>query len=119
MGISLQKQKRIKNTALIKQIKEREVCVVCLKTPVDLDHITTVGAGGGDTYSNLMPLCRLDHSTRHSKGIKHMIEKYPRYKDWLIRNERFDVFEKLGIDVNRPENKAPETGEIMRDEAAF
>ncbi len=51
-------------------------CLVCGTRPVDVDHIVTRGARGGDDLSNLQPLCREHHTERHSMGIKSFVDKY-------------------------------------------
>ena len=61
----------------------------------DPDHVTTRGAGGGDTPDNVMPLCRRHHSERHQIGIGQMIRKYPSYRTWLQLAERTDILEQF------------------------
>lgn len=78
------KPKTIKDRKLLDIIKMQN-CVVCGDWPSDPDHIQTVGSGGGDTISNLWPLCRVHHSERHQIGFQTFLEKYPQAKAFLIR----------------------------------
>jgi hypothetical protein len=94
------KQKRVKNQKLLDFVK-KQPCVACgwngdRFRPIDPHHITTKGAGGGDTENNVIPLCRVCHQYWGApfKGIKWMIEKYPTVRDWLERHKRTDVIEK-------------------------
>ena len=87
----LQKKKRIEDRALIEKIKSHQSCVVCYTVPIEVDHITTRGAGGDDVVSNLLPTCRLHHRMRHDHGIKFMMDTFPRYRQWLIDHGRDDV----------------------------
>lgn len=63
----------------------------------DPDHVTTRGAGGGDTPTNVMPLCRKHHTERHMIGIGSMISKYPAYKTWLQLAERTDILDQFDM----------------------
>ena len=51
-------------------------CIVCGKSPSDLHHIKSRGAGGDDSLSNLLPLCRLHHIEIHKIGRKTFALKY-------------------------------------------
>lgn len=68
----LQTLKSKKNLDYIKTLP----CVICGRTPTDPDHVKTRGAGGGDQLSNINPLCRACHITRHTIGIKTFLNKY-------------------------------------------
>lgn len=58
-------------------------CHVCLKTPVDVHHIKTKGAGGDDRLSNLMSLCRICHTAFHQMGKKTFWKKYSKAVIWF------------------------------------
>lgn len=58
-------------------------CVVCGKTPSDPNHVRSVGSGGGDERSNLMPLCRFHHCEWHTLGVTEMCIKYREIIQWL------------------------------------
>lgn len=87
------KKSRIHEREVLKDVK-KDKCVVCKSTPVDPDHITTRGAGGGDTFDNVWPLCRRHHQERHQIGICTFIEKYESAYEWLVFNCRLDVIDK-------------------------
>jgi 5-methylcytosine-specific restriction endonuclease McrA len=87
-----QKKVRVLNPQLLFETKQMP-CLICHKTPSDPDHITTRGAGGGDTENNIWPLCRTHHNERHAIGIARMATKYKKLIDWLHKHKRFDVIE--------------------------
>lgn len=89
------KPKRIVDKKLLSLISKQEACLICHRRPVDPDHITTRGAGGDDTLTNVWPLCRREHQERHRHGLGYMVDKYPVLKRWLISNGREDVLEGL------------------------
>ena len=76
-------------------IVRQQKCLSCGKSPCDPHHVTTRGAGGKDTPSNLMPLCRVHHVEYHQIGPGKICEKYPKVIEWLIFNEREDVLSKI------------------------
>lgn len=88
------KTKRIENKELIKSIKEQS-CLICNKSPVDVHHLTTKGAGGDDVESNLVPICRKHHSELHQYGLGKFSWKYPRIKEFLVKMKRFDLLDKI------------------------
>ena len=72
---------------LVLERARKGVCAACGKIGgLDPDHQVTRGAGGGEEYWNIMPLCRKEHVQRHSKGVLWLSEKYPGVKAWLIQN---------------------------------
>lgn len=74
----------MRNPKFYNQFK-KDQCLVgidCLG-PLDVDHVRTLGAGGLDTESNLMTLCRKHHVEKGMKGIDHMANKYENYLIWL------------------------------------
>jgi hypothetical protein len=66
----------------------------------DPHHVTSRGAGGGDTATNVMPLCRGHHNEWEApwRGPGFMVRNYPRVREWLYGAERFDVLERLGVE---------------------
>lgn len=78
---------------LLEEVRSRP-CLACLpgaqRSPTDVDHITTVGAGGGDHPDNLWPLCRDHHIERHSRGLCHMALVYPGCHAWLEEHGRLE-----------------------------
>jgi hypothetical protein len=69
----------------------KQACQACAARPAHAHHVTTRGAGGGDTKNNLMPLCFEHHAEWHNTGPSFMIARYPRVKEWLIDHDRFDL----------------------------
>lgn len=89
---------RVADRNLLDAVKNMP-CLCCHRPPPsDPDHVTSRGAGGDDSESNVWPLCRKHHTERHSKGIVYMVDTYPRLKDWLHKMKRWDV-------LNMIENK--------------
>jgi hypothetical protein len=82
--MSLFKNKRIKDRELLDSYRSKP-CVVCYfhHTTVAA-HIRSVGAGGDDIATNLLPLCYAHHREQHDKGWKYMWDKYWRLKKALI-----------------------------------
>lgn len=90
---SLQKEKRLIDKQF-QEIVEWQSCVACGKIgPNDAHHVTSRGAGGGDTWNNLMPLCREHHAQWHQEGISRML-KYPRLRSWLYLHGRKDIIDR-------------------------
>ena len=81
---------RITNPKLLSMVREMR-CLVCQVYPSDAHHVTTKGAGGGDTGDNVMPLCRLHHDEWHFKGRETMVLRYKQIQDWLMDHERWDL----------------------------
>ncbi len=52
---------------------------------VDVHHIKSRGAGGGDTVDNVIPLCRSHHTEIHKIGPTKMMEKYWSIKTYLSK----------------------------------
>ena len=70
-------------------------CVACgHPPPSDPAHITSVGAGGGDTEKNLMSLCRFHHRLQHDQGWKFMAAEFRRVELALKNKKRFDILER-------------------------
>lgn len=69
------KNKPLKSKNNIAAIK-RQCCKVCGKRNVDVHHIKSRGAGGGDELSNLMALCREHHTEIHAIGRETFGNKY-------------------------------------------
>ena len=90
----LPKPKRVQNKALLEHFKRKE-CVVCGSRPCDAHHLTTKGAGGGDTENNLIPLCRWHHSKIHSMGIQTFITTYPSVESYIKSIRRYELIDGL------------------------
>lgn len=58
---------RKKNRKLLDEVKTKP-CLVCGDPNTDPCHIKSVGAGGSDEESNVLPMCRKHHSESHSLG---------------------------------------------------
>lgn len=70
-------------------------CVVCFTTYQTVaHHITSRGAGGGDTKDNLMPVCFTHHRMIHDKGNAFMIKTFKQYEQFLIDLGRQDVIDR-------------------------
>lgn len=52
-------------------------CLICGRSPSELDHISTQGASGPDEPFNLWALCHKHHVERHKAGILTLIHRYP------------------------------------------
>lgn len=81
---------RIENEALLFDIR-KQPCAACKRAPTDAHHVTTKGAGGGDTESNVMPLCREHHTLWHTTGASRMAKRFMGIYHWLLDHERHDI----------------------------
>ena len=88
------KIKRIVNKDLIKEIK-LQPCVIEMKSPCDPCHVTAVGAFGGDTRDNVIPLLNKYHVEAHKEGWVHMARVYWQVRLWLLHMGRWDILFKL------------------------
>jgi 5-methylcytosine-specific restriction endonuclease McrA len=87
------KPQRTKNRELLDWIKEMR-CVACgLSGPSDPAHIRSRGAGGGDTFDNVIPLCRPCHSLQHNSGWAYFSERYPQIQFELLVRGRADLLQ--------------------------
>lgn len=87
------KKIRIVDKTVLEEVTEQP-CLSCFQRPSDPHHITTRGAGGGDTYDNVMPLCRKHHTEWHQKGPVYMFTTYRYIKTWLVKYKRQDILDK-------------------------
>lgn len=91
------KPRRIIDEDLLDDVRSLP-CIACepgeQRSQTDPDHLTTRGAGGGDTDVNCWPLCRDHHRERHAKGLRHMFTKYPSCRYWLELAGRTDILER-------------------------
>lgn len=85
---------RVKDRGLLDYVKTLP-CVLCGDKNTDAHHVTSRGAGGGDTRDNIMPLCRKHHIYMHSKGIFEAIRQYPKILSWLRNMSREDILSKF------------------------
>lgn len=66
----LEKNKRIINNKLIKDMKKIGYCELCgSHFNLQTHHIKSKGAGGGDVDSNLICLCGVCHNKVHAGNI--------------------------------------------------
>ncbi len=73
-----------------------DYCEACGKTPCDVAHIRSRGAGGGNQKWNLMPLCRSCHATQHNLGWKKFSDRHFRVFAYLMNSGwEFDDMNKL------------------------
>lgn len=88
----LVKPQRIKDRAFLDSFYEMS-CIVCNKKGCDPAHIKSKGSGGDDSYENVIPLCRMCHTTQHSLGHKYMYDTFYSYKlalrvrGWVVTDE--------------------------------
>lgn len=57
-------------------------------------HVTTKGAGGGDTEDNLMPLCAYHHDWLHRIGYGKAFKMWPTLLRWIVEHKRVDIIER-------------------------
>lgn len=69
------KKYRLKDEKAIEYVKTLSCCA-CGTWGVDAHHLISRGAGGPDSISNLLPLCRIHHSEIHQIGVTKMCDKY-------------------------------------------
>lgn len=88
------KPKRVKDKKLLAR-KRAEGCAVldkdCVPFSIHAHHLTTVGAGGGDTEDNVIGLCVRHHQIIHNIGVRSMAKKYKRVRDYYIKIGRYDL----------------------------
>ena len=96
------KSKRIVDRKLLDKIKKLP-CLICGFLGCDPHHIKTVGSGGDDSLTNVIPLCRKHHTEIHSIGLNRFSEKYNNLSIWLSRNNWSfsSVTNKWSYDNNR------------------
>ena len=91
----MSKNKRVVDKELCDRTKHTP-CAVCGQVPAgDVHHVTTRGAGGGDTKENLMPLCRAHHTEIHAIGYGKALTQWPRLHGWLERMGRTDILDRV------------------------
>lgn len=94
--MSFFKEKRIVDQKLIQRLQKKP-CVVCGSDNGlnDVHHVTTRGAGGGDTKSNCITLCRTHHQMWHHLGACYMAKTFERVTIWLQQNNRSDILSRI------------------------
>ena len=82
-------------------------CIACaLPGPNHAHHVQTRGAGGGDTWNNLMPLCADHHGAWHQNPSR-FIRKFPSVYTWLFEGGRHDVLKRYGITCDCGQSDCP------------
>ena len=94
--IAFPKPKREGNSKVLEMVRKQRCCA-CGAWPSDPHHVTTKGAGGGDTGDNVMPLCRRHHTEWHQRGPSLVCSKYGPVLEWLKAHERQDILIKAGM----------------------
>jgi hypothetical protein len=89
------KKNRIVDLKLLSRIR-KQICLVyscaepkdrcVLPTCSDAHHVKSVGSGGHDLETNVIPLCRKHHTEIHAIGLNRFSEKYAKVSVWLSRN---------------------------------
>lgn len=70
--------KPTQNEKFLADVRELN-CIACGKMcPSDPHHLKSVGSGGGDDPWNVIPLCRLCHTSWHTIGASLFLRKFPR-----------------------------------------
>lgn len=89
------KPKRIINKELLEKVRNQP-CIIsdCRKFPSDPAHVISVGAGGHDIENNVTPLCHKHHVEQHTIGILTFTKKYPDFRKWLEKYDRWDILNK-------------------------
>lgn len=99
-GPDLKKNFRVVDLELLDAVRTLP-CIACLTRPVEAHHVTTRGAGGGDTAVNVMPLCPAHHREWH-QGITPFLRKFPSVRYWLEFAGRTDVLERIARKFKTP-----------------
>lgn len=84
----IKKKRMTSKTAL--EIMRLFPCMACQSRQVEIDHIRTRGAGGGDFIEsegkvilNVWPLCHACHMEKHAMGLESFLKKYPKANNYL------------------------------------
>ena len=88
------KNKRIVDRGLLDYVKTLPCCICGERKNIDPSHLTSRGAGGSDTFNNVIPLCRKHHMEMHRNGMFYMIDNYINFHVRLIDIERHDILSK-------------------------
>lgn len=70
------KKKRFECSENLEIIRRMPCCVCGANPPSDPHHIVSKGAGGSDDLSNLVSLCRRDHSRCHALGSYRFLRQH-------------------------------------------
>ena len=88
----LEKKIRTQDEKVLEEVRSNP-CIVCGKKPSDPAHIKSRGAGGPDVPENLLPLCRIHHSTQLQVCFLKMMDLHVGFyesmleRGWEIRVE--------------------------------
>lgn len=93
------KPERAINEELLDEVRSCP-CVACepghQEYKTQAHHVTTKGAGGGDTEINVMPLCVVHHRCWHQNPSK-FIREHKSVHYWLSLTGREDVLTRFGF----------------------
>lgn len=78
------KKKRVVNKKLLATYRVMSCCACGGNNQVAAHHLKTVGSGGDDVVSNLIPLCFRCHELIHHIGEYAMRIKYPELDKFII-----------------------------------
>lgn len=77
MPRSLAKPARVVDEKLLEEVRARP-CIVCGRAgPSDPSHVRSRGAGGPDSWYNVVAMCRTHHNQWHSYGPHRFFSAYP------------------------------------------
>lgn len=82
------KPKRIVDKKVLAAVRKRPCCACGKRGEIHAHHIKTRGAGGGDTFDNLLPLCLKHHNEIHKIGSQAMRDKYWQMDSYLSEIKR-------------------------------
>jgi hypothetical protein len=87
------KYNRIKNVKLLEEVRKQRCLLIastsredCCVGSTDPHHIKSVGSGGHDIETNVIPLCRKHHTEVHAIGLNRFSNKYAKIAVWLSKN---------------------------------
>lgn len=83
------KRKRIRDRALLAEVRGSPCCVAGCRRRSDPAHIIPVSRGGDDVPENIMPLCRIHHIEQHSIGWQRFREQHPEVRSWAEIRQMF------------------------------
>ena len=91
------KKQKKKSRKIVERLRqEAKCCLACGRAAqLEVDHITTRGAGGGDEENNLWILCFDCHRKRHSLGWSKFLSTHSHLVQKLKEMGREDILERV------------------------